>query len=158
MITVEFDAAPAAAKLGATRRRLRSSMQGAMVRGAGQLLSLVHAKLSGEVLNVRSGALLRSIRAATAEDEGSISARVFSDGSVPYARIQEYGGHLNIPAAIPGHAKALAFAYGGRLVFAKRTAAHVAEIPARSYLRSSLDEFGGEFSETVHAAIVDSLP
>jgi phage gpG-like protein len=109
---------------------------------------MVQRKLSGEVLAARSGALRRSIRAEVADDWRGVQARVFSDGGVPYARIQEYGGRIALPAIAAADAKALAFVYEGRLVFAKRAAAHVATIPERSFLRASLAEFAPALSES----------
>jgi predicted secreted Zn-dependent protease len=48
-----------------------------------------------------------------------------SDGSAPYARIQDYGGRVNIRQASPEAAKAMALEYHGRLLFAKGAAAHI---------------------------------
>ncbi|HTT84962.1 MAG TPA: HK97 gp10 family phage protein [Rhizomicrobium sp.] len=157
MISVKVDTAPAIARLDETKLRLRAAARNAVESGANRLLSLVQEKLSGEVLNSRSSALLRSIRVETAEDTDGIAVRVLSDGSVPYARIQEYGGRVNIPALEPIRAKALAFGYGGKLVFAKSTAAHVVDIPERSYMRLSLAEFARAFSDEMREAIAGSL-
>jgi hypothetical protein len=157
MITVDFDTAPAVEKLDALKERLRAAVRSCIGNGAGRLLSIIQGKLSGGVLNSRSGALLNSIRAETVEDTHRIDARVFCDGLVPYARIQEYGGRLNIPAIAAVHAKALAFSYGGRLVFAKTVAAHCVVIPERSYMRSSLDEFSSAFANDIANTVADAL-
>ncbi|HEX4079584.1 MAG TPA: hypothetical protein VHX61_12015 [Rhizomicrobium sp.] len=157
MITTRIDPTPAIAKLEVMKRRLRAGVRAEVENGAARLLSRVQAKLSGEVLEARSGALLRSIQAETNEDEDGFGAQVFSDGSVPYARIQEYGGRVNIPALTPVHAKALAFAYGGRMVFAKSAAAHVVDIPERSYMRSSLAEFADAFTADIRRIVSDAL-
>jgi hypothetical protein len=157
MITIEVGTAPAIAKLDVLAQSLRSATRNAIENGGNQLLSIVQGKLSGEVLNARSGALLHSIRALTSEAANSVETRVFCDGSVPYARVQEYGGRLNIPAVVPVRAKALAFAYEGRLVFATSTAAHVVDIPERSYMRASLDEFEATFAQSIHQSVADAL-
>jgi hypothetical protein len=157
MITTTIDAAAAIAKLAAMKDRLRANVRGAADEDAARLLAIVQGKLSGEVLNSRSGALFRSIRVESVEDADGVGARVFSDGSVSYARIQEYGGRVNIPALEPVRAKALAFAYGGRMVFAKSAAAHVAHIPERSYMRSSLAEFAATFADGVRKVVADAL-
>lgn len=140
---VAIDTSPAVAKIEALKERLRAGIGEAIESAAARLLALVRAKLSGEVLNARSGALRDSIRSET----DGLSARVFSDGTVAYARVQEYGGRIDIPEIAPKNARALSFPYGGRLVFAARTAAHVVTIPERSYLRSSLAEFAPVFME-----------
>lgn len=141
MITAKIDAAPAAAKLARIARETRAGVGRACETAAQALLAIVQRKLSGEVLQPRSGALRRSIRADVAEDTRGLQVRVSSDGSVPYARIQEYGGRIALPAIAAVNAKALAFAYQGRLAFAKRTNAHAVTLPERSYLRASLAEF-----------------
>ncbi|MGH6878879.1 MAG: hypothetical protein ACREHV_16085 [Rhizomicrobium sp.] len=158
MITASIDPAPAIAKLDAMQQHLREGVRTAVQDDAGRLLSIVQAKLSGEVLNARSGALLRSIHAETDEDADGIGARVFSDGSVPYAHIQEFGGRMSIPALAPVSAKVLAFAYGGRMVFAKRTVAHVVDIPERSYMRASLAGFASIFADGIRKLVADALP
>jgi phage gpG-like protein len=157
MITAQIDPTPAIAKLDETKQRLRANVRGAVEDGAAQLYSRVQGKLSGEVLNAGSGALSRSIRSEIAEDTDGIVARIFSDGSVPYARIQEYGGRINIPAIGPVQAKVLAFADGGRKVFAHKTVAHIVDIPERSYMRSALDEFAAAFADDVRNTVMDAL-
>jgi hypothetical protein len=153
MISVDFDAAPALSQLDEQKNRLRSAARVSVENGANRLLALVQGKLSGGVLNSRSGRLLRSIRAEVSDDAELVSARLFSDGSVPYARIQEYGGRMNIPAVSAQQSKALAFVYEGRLVFARSVAAHVVDSPERSYMRSSLDEFASTFPDVIGAAV-----
>jgi phage gpG-like protein len=148
MITAKIDVAPAAARLARIAKETRAGVRSACETAAQALLAIVQRKLSGEVLEPRSGALRRSMRADVVEDVRGIRARVFSDGSVPYAGIQEYGGRIALPAIATVNGKALAFAYEGRLVFAKRASAHVVTIPERSYLRASLAEFAPALADT----------
>ncbi|MGH6889799.1 MAG: hypothetical protein ACREHF_11500 [Rhizomicrobium sp.] len=155
MITAAVDAATAVAKLEGLQARLRAGVGEAVEGAAAGLLALVQTKLSGAVLQARSGALRDSVRAET--DADGTGARVFSDGSVPYARIHEYGGRINVPEIAPDEAKALAFAYGGRMVFAKHAAAHVVTIPERSYLRSALAEFAPAFLDVMRKVAREGL-
>ncbi len=156
MIITRTDTGAAIAKLDALKERLRATARNAVEDGGNRLLSAVREKLSGDVLNSRSGALLRSLRMEIAGNTDGFSACVFSDGSVPYARIQEYGGRLNIPAIAPVHARALAFAWNGRLVFANHTAAHVVDIPERSYMRTSLAELADTFADDLQHGIAEA--
>src|SRR5580698_8412563 len=117
-ITAKVDTSQVATKLAALPQKLRQGAQSAVAAGTEQLLATVQRKLSGEVLATRSGRLRDSIAASAADLEGRISS------DAPYARIQEFGGRIDVPAITPVQAKALAFPYGGRLVFAARTAAH----------------------------------
>jgi phage gpG-like protein len=155
-ITVETDAARAIAKLAALPGAVRSGVRETMQAELLELLATVQAKLSGGVLNSRTGNLRASIQAELGEDDTSIVARVFSDGSVPYARIQEYGGRIEVPEMSPVNAKALAFAWHGRMVFAKHTAAHTVTIPERPYLHSSLAEFADSFVDGIRKVAAEA--
>jgi len=145
MIAAGVDVTGAIAKVSGTPGAIKAAARVAIEADAANLWSKVREKLSGGVLGIRSGNLLGSIRSEVSEDAHSVTARVWSDGSVPYARIQEYGGRIAIPEIVPVQAEALAFSYGGRMIFAKRTAAHVVDLPERSFLRFSLAEFAPQF-------------
>lgn len=119
-----------------TRKRLRS----VIVRDGHELLAMVRGKLSGSVLQVRSGKLLNSIKGDMVENANTIYGRVFSDGSVPYAGIHERGGQTSPHDIRPVNARALHFMAGGGDVFAMVVHHPGSKIPARSYLRSSLTE------------------
>lgn len=157
MVTVlaTIDAMAAIAKLEALKDRLRTDVREAVEDGASALASRVQTKLSGEVLQARSGALRDSIMAEVSEDAPGVGARVSSDA--PYARVHEYGGRINIPEIVPRNAKALAFEYGGRLVFAKRTAAHVVTMPERSFMRSALAEFAPVLIDDIRKVVAEAI-
>jgi phage gpG-like protein len=108
-------------------------------------------KLSGGVLNVRSGALRESIAADVSASGDGVSATVGSNG-VKYAAIQEYGGKTAAHEILPAKAQALAFVVNGALRFARRVEHPGSVIPERSYLRSTLDEM----SDTIVAALADA--
>lgn len=97
-------------------------------------------KLSGQVLAARSGALRDSIAAEVAADGDAVVATVGSVGELSYAAIQEYGGKTGAHEILPVKAKALAFVAGGAMRFAARVERPGSAIPARSYLRATLDE------------------
>ncbi len=101
-------------------------------------------KLSGEVLNVRSGALIASIGAEVASGGDEVSASVGSYGDVKYAAIQEYGGKTAAHEILPAKGNVLAFLVAGAMHFARRVEHPGSVIPERSYLRSSLDEMSAE--------------
>ncbi|MGD0144684.1 MAG: hypothetical protein ABSC92_16150 [Rhizomicrobium sp.] len=140
-VGIEVDAGTAAAKLAALPDKVRAGVRVAVQAGARSLLLKVQQKLSGDVLAVRSGKLLSSLReTGLSESADAIGDGVATDASVKYARIQEYGGRIEIPEIVPVDARALAFEYGGKIVFAMKAAAHVIDIPEHSYMRSSLAE------------------
>jgi hypothetical protein len=149
VIQAQIDSAPAAEKLAQWRDAFRARLARAFAQGAEALAERVRAKLSGAVLGPRSGALRAAIRAEVTENDDGFEARVWSGGAPPYARIQEYGGRIAVPALRAVNAKPLAFPYGGRLVFARQTRAHVVSIPERSTLRSALAEFAPAFAQCI---------
>ncbi|HWF78362.1 MAG TPA: hypothetical protein VN694_14435 [Caulobacteraceae bacterium] len=125
---------------------------------ADQLLTLVHAKLTGAVLQPRTGALAASIGIDAPKIEGDrVVTRLFSGGDLKYAAIQEYGGVTSPHDILPVRAKALAFMAGGEQVFARIVHHPGSHIPERSYLRSSLAEMTAEIDAQMKAAVVDAV-
>ena len=157
-IAVKPDVCGPARRLAAAAGALRSGLTRAVGRSADAVLARTQNKLSGEVLALRTGALRDSMTESFQANDGAApSAHIQTDGSVPYARIQEFGGRVGIPAIAARDGKVLAFEYAGKLVFARRTVAHEIEVPARSYLRSSLAEQAHAIVGTIREAIADSL-
>jgi phage gpG-like protein len=113
---------------------------------AAALQDTVGEKLSGEVLQSRTGLLKDSIANETTENDNGVSSRVFVSGDVPYAAIQEYGGvtKAHIIEAVNG--KALAFNMGGKQAFFRNIHHPGSVIPERSYLRSSLDDMSDDIA------------
>ena len=105
-----------------------------------QLADRVRRKLSGEVLNVRSGALRASIFEDVSSDATSVIGKIASSGDVKYAGIHEYGGVIPAHEILPNKKKALMFVIGGKTVFAARVQMPDVTMPERSFLRSSLAE------------------
>ena len=156
-VGIEVDADGAARKLTALPDKVRADVRQVVQAGALKLLAKVQQKVSGDVLQVRSGALLNSLRATGPSDSGdTIRGGVAIDDAIKYARIQEYGGRIEIPAIVPVNARALAFAYGGKLVFAMKTAAHMIEIPEHSFLRSSLAEIGPDILDDIRKVVAEA--
>lgn len=125
---------------------------------ADQLLTLVHAKLSGAVLQPRTGALAASIGVDGPRIEGDrVVTTLFSGGDLKYAAIQEYGGVTSPHDILPSRAKALAFLAGGAVVFARIVHHPGSHIPARSYLRSSLAEMAAQIDAEMKSAVLDAV-
>jgi len=115
---------------------VKTAIRGEVTSLTQELAARVRENLTGRVLNRRSGALLNSIRSERVEDTLTLYGRVYSDGSVKYARIHEYGGTIDHP----GSDKFQAWQNGGAWVYTHRTRPHKIPIPQRSYMRSALDE------------------
>jgi len=114
-------------------------------------------KLSGAVLNARSGALRDSIAADVSPDGDGVVASVGSVGNVKYAAIQEYGGRTGAHEILPSKAQALAFMVGGSLRFSRKIEHPGSMIPERSYLRSSLDDMNGDITSALAEVAAEVL-
>jgi phage gpG-like protein len=115
---------------------------------------VVQDKLSGQVLNRRSGALSRSITARVTEDANTIRGTVGTN--LIYARIHEFGGTINHPGSI-AHGRALRFEVGGEVLYRRRTAPHLIPMPERSYLRIALADRRDAIVAAIRAAIAKVL-
>ncbi|MGB8366349.1 MAG: hypothetical protein ACLQUZ_05475 [Rhizomicrobium sp.] len=150
-LTVAGDAATIA-RLSRAHQSLFAAVKTALTVEAAALKARVQEKLSGEVLQVRSGRL-RDAVTANIEIDGDVAHATVAVEGIPYAAIQEYGGTVHLPEIVAERAKALAFEIKGEQVFAARARAHDVVIPQRSYLRSSL----AERSDAIAAALRDAM-
>ena len=114
-------------------------------------------KLSGQVLNVKTGALRRSIFETVTDNATSVIGKVASSGDVKYAAIHEFGGTIPAHDIYPVNAKALAFMLGGKQVFASVVHHPGSVMPERSYLRSSLDDMRDEIIDGLREAVVGAV-
>lgn len=104
---------------------------------------IVSDKLSGQVLQHRSGKLAASIRAIPTVREGTELVGSVEGGGGPafYAKFHEYGTTRQYEI-VPTNKKALAFMVGGKQVFVKRVM-HP-PIQERSFMRTTLNEMQTE--------------
>ncbi len=142
-----------AVSLAALPDRVRDALSRKANALAAALQNKIQQKLSGGVLNMRSGALARSIIATIDDSSPNVSVRVASSADVKYAAIHEFGGAIPPHQIVPDKAKALAFAIGGKPVFAARVILPAVMMPERSYLRSSLAEMADEIKDELHEAV-----
>lgn len=114
-----------------------------------KLMAKVKAeKLSGQVLNVRTGRLRRSIHSEINESPGRISGIVGTN--VVYARAHEYGGAVQVKE----HLRQIKQAWGRPLKEPKTITvrSHTVNYKERSFLRSSLKEMEEQFYQGVDRA------
>ncbi len=166
MITVQVDETKIQARLTA----MPAKVHGALVRKVTTLRLALEAKikgkLSGQVLNVRSGDLRRSIFSETLERATSVVGRAASSGDVKYAAIHEFGGVIKHPGGTPYIVtKDMAM---GALFISKAAAAnfktpppvtkpHDIPMPERSYMRSSLGEMADQIVAGLKEAVGEGL-
>jgi phage gpG-like protein len=146
-----------AAALAAMPERVRDALSSKATTLAAALQAKIQQKLAGTVLNARSGALARSIVATVDDSSANIAVSIATSGDIKYAAIQEYGGTIPPHEIVPDKAKALAFAIGGKQVFAARVNLPAITMPERSYMRSSLAEMADEIREGLSEAVVEAM-
>ncbi len=126
--------------LGALPAALTGALMAQSDMLAQQLVqTIVDEKLSGEVLQSRTGKLRSSMESSVAVTDSGVGGQITSDG-VAYAAIQEYGGVTKAHIIEATKAKALAFEMQGKQAFFKRIQHPGSVIPERSFMRSALEE------------------
>lgn len=117
---------------GAARQRIADAVRAAVTRATFDLVRVVKAdKLTGQVLQVRTGRLRRSITGRVEEESGSPVGLVGTN--VSYGRVHELGfkGAVNVKAykrTVKGKA------------FPVRAHSRKLDIPARPFLQPALNE------------------
>lgn len=122
-------------------------------------------KVSGEVLNVRTGQLRSNIQSDVQEGEEGILGRVYVTRNVPYAAIHEFGGKINHPGGtaywLDPKVGMMRFVRNDNPLAdtLKRTRPHPIPMPERSYMRTSLaeerDMIVRELTGTIRDAMLD---
>jgi phage gpG-like protein len=146
----------ASAALVSMPQRLRAALSDKANVLAAELIDKIQQKLSGTVLNMRSGALARSIVATASDTSTTVSVRIATT-DVKYAAIHEFGGTIPPHQIVPDKAKALAFAIGAKQVFAARVNLPAVTMPERSYMRSSLAEMADEITDELSDAVAEAM-
>jgi len=149
------------ARLSQTSPAVLTNLRRVVTILALQLELLVKQKLSGQVLNVRTGALRSGIFHDVTSTATSVKGKVASSRDVPYAGIHEFGGSINHPGGTAFFMKEgiLQFVSNKSAIADRlpRTKPHVIPMPERSYLRSSLNDMRAQIVTDMKAAIVTGL-
>jgi phage gpG-like protein len=145
-ITVQFNAEAFLARLAGQGDQLLGSLRSVVNRLSITVQGAVkEGKLTGQVLHVRTGTLRRSINRVVTESENAIHASVGTN--IVYGAIHEFGfqGAVDVRAYVRGDGAAVS--------------AHTRQVnlPARSFLRSTLAERESEITSTLRAEVLGSL-
>lgn len=136
-----------------------------------ELISYINnEKLSGQVLNQRTGNLKRSSFTEYEEVGTMLEGTAGYGRTVPYAAIHNYGGKIEVPAV---EGKLMVFqgstnyqAWGGifesvaqskALIFTTHHRAFTVNMPARNYLESSLAEEEPKIMAEYQAAVDEAV-
>jgi len=120
-----------------------------------QVTNEVREKLTGPVLQRRTGTLVRSIHTEIQKSATGFIGKIGSN--IKYAAIHEFGGIIHIPDIYPVKKQALHFFIGSKEIFAKKVKAHTITMPERSYLRSSLTELAPQAEKIIMPYIEEAL-
>ena len=146
----------ASAALAAMPERLRNALSRKANALAASLQAKIQQKLSGTVLNQKSGALARSIVARIDDSSPNVSVTI-ATSDIKYAAIHEFGAIIPPHEIVPDKAKALAFVLGGKKIFVARVNLPAIAMPERSYMRSSLVEMADEIRDGMSEAVVEAV-
>ena len=113
-------------------------------------------KLSGQVLNTRTGALKSSIDVTTEQSGSGVTATVFTD--LDYGAAQEYGfsGTVNVRASLRLIKEAFGRPIAGKTISVGAHSRHM-DLPERSFLRSALADLAPEISADVEDALREAI-
>lgn len=146
-------------KLGTVTAKVRIAAKSSLDAWATELAGYIQAeKLSGQVLNRRTGDLRATVHPIPAKDIGTaISAGAGGGANLRYAKIHEYGGLIPAHTVVATNAKALAFTVNGMLRFAKSVSIPAVTMPERSYMRSALREQAPDGIAQLRAAVKEAI-
>ena len=142
------------AKLGRLDRAGRQAIRVSIQRLTLRLLAKVKSdKLSGQVLNVRTGRLRRSINQRVTVKDNGVYGVVGTN--VKYGRVHEMGGRVTVKA----HLRMQRMAWGKRMKNARmvEVRAHVVDYPERTFLRSALREMEPDVRRALREALTGSM-
>ena len=148
-------------------RAAPGSVQVSMVRVVMRLAIMLQRhvkarKLTGQVLNVQSGTLRRSITYRVLNTGQTVYGIVGTN--VKYARIHEYGGTVTISeqvrtvklkSTVPEALKGMV--YAGDTFRTNTIRKHTAKYPERSFLRSSLKEMMPDISYQLRKGAITAI-
>jgi len=158
MLTVEVDARQVTARLAAMSSKVHAAVLKKTYELAGKLKSKVQQNLTNQILQIRTGKLVRSIFEQVTDSPNEVSGRVYSSG-LKYAKIQEFGGTIRHPggtAYLIDSKTGLAKFIGNKEEIASRlprTKPHNITIPGRRYMGKAFDAMKPEIKTGYEQAV-----
>jgi len=153
MFDVQVDASRANLRLEEMPEEVRDALIVAVTLAAGELEGAAQSKASGDLLQVRTGRFVRSIKAGIRTGKTSVTGRVYSND--PRARLFEFGGTTPPHDIAPKNTKALLLKMRGGTVFAASVHHPGGKYEARNIIYSAFDEMKPEIVENLERAVLD---
>ena len=145
-------------RLRAVTPAIRTALESRIQRLTIQLQRhVVQDKLQGQVLNVRTGRLQRSIQQAMTSNDTDIVGIVSTN--VSYAKAHEYGCSKTV--TVKEHLRTITQAFGKSLKepVTSTVSSHSMKmnLPERSFLRSALTDMADEIRTQIQQAVADGV-
>jgi phage gpG-like protein len=141
-----------AERFAAMPEAIRAALQRKIADLAQRLEEKIKGKLSGAVLQARSGALRDSIEARVEDDVASFIS------TAKYAAAQEYG--FDGEVAVAAHSRTIKEAFGKavspKTIFVRAFSRHM-DLPERSFMRSALNEMQDEIAAALADAVDEGI-
>lgn len=147
-------------KLGAVTGKVRVVAKSSLDMWATELAGYIKAdKLSGQVLNRRSGRLSSSVHPVASETSTTTSAGAGGGAGVPYAKAHEYGIQRNV--VVSAYHRMQTMAWGKpmanpREVLVNQHSSYI-NLPERSYMRSALQDKAPDGIAQLRAAVKEAI-
>lgn len=153
MFNVQVDASRANLRLEEMPEEVRDALIVAVTLAAGELEGAAQSKASGDLLQVRTGKFVRSIKAGVRTGKNSVTGRVYSNDV--RAHLFEFGGTTPPHEIAPKNAKALLLQMRGGTVFATSVHHPGSRYEARNIIHSAFDEMKSAIVEDLERAVLD---
>lgn len=121
------------------------------------LANVKSGKLSGQVLNVRTGRLRRSINQRIVGEDSDVIQGIVGTNLV-YARPHEYGFHGSVP--VKAHMRTIKQAFGKSITPVQVQVGSYSmnmNLPERSFLRSALADMEPEIKSQLRNAVTEAI-
>jgi len=145
------------ASLKAKGPQIVAAVRASIQKSALRVQRLAREKVNGEVLNVRTGTLRRSINSAMDGDDTNIVGVVSTN--VKYARRLEYGFHGT--ETVREHMRMMTVAFGKQVKNPHKILVHsfsrTANTAEHSFLRSSLHDLQDQIKDDLERAVWRAL-
>jgi hypothetical protein len=152
---IEVDASKANLRLEAMPPAVHDALVVAVTLAAGELEGRAQSKASGDLLQVRTGRFVKSIKASVSARANSVTGRVYSRDR--RAALFEYGGRTPAHEIEPKRAKALLVRMRSGTVFAARVQHPGGAYSARNIIHSAFEEMRpeiiGDLEEAARGAV-----
>jgi hypothetical protein len=156
MADIEVDASKLNLRLDKLAPAVHDALLVAVTLDAGELQGRAVSKASGDLLQVRSGKFVKSIKVSVRQSATRVTGRVYSRD--PRAGLFEYGGTTRPHEIVAKNAHALLLQMRGGTRFAAKVQHPGGKYAARDIIHSAFDEMKGDIAGDLTDAVRSALP